>query len=89
MKPQGSNVKKLIIRRMSVVAVPSSGGLADALKFLSSKESITAGAREATEWVETAIRAVKEAPGNPYGDDEEAIAGEILRQIEEREKARA
>jgi hypothetical protein len=41
-------------------------------------------AREAEAWVEQALAAVKAAPGNPYGNDDEAIAGEILSQIEAR-----
>jgi hypothetical protein len=42
-------------------------------------------AREATAWVEQALAAVKSARDNPYGDDDEAIAGEILRQVEARQ----
>lgn len=82
----GPNVKKLIIRKMSVDAIPSNGGLADGLKFLSSAESIRNGCRDATQWVADAIAAVKAAPNNHFGDDDEAIAGEILRQIEERNR---
>lgn len=86
--PQGPNVKKLIARKMSVDAIPSGGGLADGIKFLMSPGRIVAAAREATAWVETAIAAVKAAPDNSFGDDDEAIAGEILRQLEVRRKAK-
>jgi hypothetical protein len=81
---QGPNVKKLIIRKMSTDAVPKGGGIAAALGFLADPSRIVAGARAATQWVETAIRAVREAAEpNPWKTaDDEAIAGEILRGIE-------
>lgn len=77
----GPNVKRLIIAKMSRDAVPDGGGLADAIGFLTSKDALLRGAREATKFVEAAIAAVKAAPDNKWGDDE-AIAGEILKQIE-------
>lgn len=78
---QGPNVKKLIVHKMSLDMVPSGGGLPDALAAFG---KIGDHARVATDWVSQAIAAVKAAPGNPYGDDDEAIAGEILRRIEAR-----
>lgn len=87
MSTQGPNVKRLICHKLSVDAVPAGGGFASAIEFLSDQERIINGARAATDWVQTAIAAVKAAPGNPYGDDDEAIAGEILRQIDERKRA--
>lgn len=81
MKIQGPNVKKLIIRRMSMLMIPSGGGLVDGLQALSSKESILGFTQEAIKWVEEALEVVKTAPDNPYGDDNEAIAGEILQQL--------
>jgi hypothetical protein len=86
---QGPNVKKLIVHKLSLDAVPAGGGLTSAIEFLSDPKRITDGARAATSWVETAIAAVKAAPGNTFGDNDEAIAGEILRQIDERIRARA
>jgi len=83
---QGPNVKKLIARRMSVLMVPAGGGPADAIRELTSAENIAKRAREATAWARQAIAAVKTAPDNPYGGDDEAIAGEILRQVEARAK---
>lgn len=80
----GPNVQKLITYRTSQQAIPAGGGLPDAVKFLSSASTIADGVRAATEWVEAAIALVKTSPDNPYGDDDEAIAGEILRQIEEK-----
>ncbi len=85
-----SNVVKLIIHKMALKAVPSGGGLADAIKFLSSKEGLLAGAREAGEWVKAAILAVRQASEpNPWKDaSDEEIAGEILRQAEAKKASR-
>ena len=82
-RPQGPNVKKLIIRRMSQLAVPIGGGFGDALEFLTDKHRIITVAREATAWAFEAIDAVKAAPDCPWTTDEE-IAGEIVRRIEKR-----
>jgi hypothetical protein len=82
---QGPNVRKLIVRRMSSQAIPPGGGLADAVKFLSSKDTIIGGARAATEWVKLAIAAVRQAaePNQFKSANDEEIAAEILRQISE------
>jgi hypothetical protein len=85
---QGPNVKRLIAHRMSVVIVPSGGGLPDALQAMTSPGRLVEIGREATAWVRQAIDAVIAAPGNPYGNDDEAIAGEILQRIDERKRAR-
>ena len=79
-KPQGPNVKKLIVHKMSLLMVPPAGGLAETVALMAKPGGIGGAAKEATVWVEQAIAAAKAAPGNPYGDDDEAIAGEILRQ---------
>lgn len=79
---QGPNVKKLIIWKVSYDAIPNGQGLAAAMGFLSSAQSIASGIRKATEWVEAVITVVRSAPDNPYKSDEE-IAGAILKKIEE------
>jgi hypothetical protein len=82
---QGPNVKKLIVRKMALLIVPrgSNTGLGDVVDVLKGGR-LGDVAREATDWVEAALRAVKSASGNPYGDDDEAIAGEILRGIDKK-----
>lgn len=87
MKP-GPNVNRLLIERMSLEAVPPGGGIDSAIKFLSSKDSIINGVRSAKKWVEDAIQAVRLASGpNPWRDaSDEEIAGEILRQVEEKRR---
>jgi hypothetical protein len=85
---QGQNFRRLVVHKMSHDAIPSGGGLDDGLRFLSNKESIVAGVKAAQDWVALAIRAVREAAEpNPWKDaDDEAIAGEILRQIREKNR---
>jgi hypothetical protein len=82
----GPNVRKLVAAKMARDAVPPGGGVGNAIRFLTTPGAVTDGARKAQEWVKAAIAAVKAAPDNPYGDDDEAIAAEVLRQIE-RKKA--
>ena len=81
----GPNVKKLVIYKISRDAIPDGGGVAAGIGFLSDKNRVADGVRKATKWVDAAIAAVKlAAEPNPWKDaDEEAIAGEILRKIED------
>jgi hypothetical protein len=87
--PLGPNVKKLIIRKMSVDAIPSGGGLSEGISFLTKPGALSSGFKSAAEWVKSAIEVVrKAAEPNPWKDaDDEAIAGELLRKIEERKHA--
>lgn len=85
---QGPNVRKLIAHKMSLLMVPAGGGLATALQALTKPGNLAAVAKEATAWVEAAIAVVKTAPDNPYGEDDEAIAGAILKGIADRSNPR-
>ena len=78
-----SNVQRLAIRRMSVLGIPPGGGHAAALSLLTDAPRMAAVYREAHEWTAEAIRVFKTAPDNPFGDDDEAIAGFLLEKIEE------
>jgi hypothetical protein len=86
---QGPNVRSLIVRKMSLLMIPvgSKEPLETGIRALMEPGRIGAVAREATDWVMAAIAVVKTAPDNPYGDDDEAIAGRILADIEERKRA--
>lgn len=75
---QGPNVKKLIVHKMTLDMVPTGAGIGDVIEKFG---DLAGYARRATEWVEVALRAVKAAPDNPYGEDDEAIAAEILRKL--------
>ncbi|HWF06206.1 MAG TPA: hypothetical protein VHA06_21135 [Candidatus Angelobacter sp.] len=80
----GPNVKSLILRKMSIDAIPKGGGFADALAFLTTEGAMAAGFKAAREWTETAIRVLRlAAEPNPWKDaDDETIAAEILQRIE-------
>ena len=82
----GSHIKKLIAHKMSFDAIPPDGGFADGVDFILDEERFKATARVATEWVQAAIRVLREAKEpNPWKDlDDEAIAGDILRRVEEK-----
>jgi hypothetical protein len=80
---QGPNVKRLIAIRIGNAAIPNGceNPMGEGLAFLVDRDRVTQAARAATRWVEEALAAVKSAPDNPYGDDDEVIAGELLRRI--------
>jgi len=81
---QGPNVKRLIIERMSYLAIPKDGGLADGIALFTTPGKLGDVVRQATTDVEACIAVAKTAVPNPFGNDDEAIAGEILRKIDER-----
>lgn len=84
----GPNIKKLIIHRMSLEAIPAGSGLEAGVKFLSDPKKIMAATTVSIRWVEHAIKMVRLAmEPNPWKEaSDEAIAGELLRLIEERKK---
>lgn len=83
----GPNLKKLMAHKMAIDAVPPGGDFLDAIRVLSSPELLREQANQALEFALAAIDAVRQSPDNPYGQDEETIAGEVVRQIEERKAA--
>ena len=85
----GPHFKKLVIHKMSLDAVPAGGGIGSALKFLSDPQGMAQSSRAAKEWVESAIALIRTAAEpNPWKTStDEEIAGELLRQIEERKKS--
>lgn len=74
-------VAKLVFRKFSLIAVPKGEGLQAALSVLSDSEKYKATMREAVQWVEDALKAVRSAPDNPYESDEE-IAKAIFDKVE-------
>jgi hypothetical protein len=84
------NVKRLIIHKMSVDAVPAGGGLATALDYMMKPGGLANGLKEARTWVMNAINAVRGASEpNPWKDaDDETIATELMRKVDERKAAR-
>lgn len=82
----GPNVRKLIARKAAFDAVPAGGNLGDFVDFINSG-NFADSLKLAAQWVKEALRIFKTAPDNPFGDDNEAIAGYLLTKLEERDKA--
>jgi hypothetical protein len=82
----GPNVKQLIAMRASVLAIPSGtqNPLAVGLGVLLDPATMKAHLAAAQSEILAAVDAVKAAPDNRWGDDDEAIAGELLRRAKER-----
>lgn len=84
-----SSIQWLICHKMSVDAIQKGSGvdaLALGLDFLSSKDKLLDGLKNARLWVDAAILAIRQAAEpNPWRDStDEEIATEIKRQIESR-----
>lgn len=85
MSKYGPNVTKLITRFIAREAVPPGGGLASALEFISNPEQRKQVLNSAEAKAIQAIQLIKSAPDNPFGDDDERIASELLAKIQERQ----
>lgn len=85
-----TNVKRLAIQKMSIDAIPAGGGVADGIKFLSNPKGIAESFKAACEWSQEVIDAVRNAgEPNPWRDaTDEDIAGEIMRQVDEKLRMR-
>ena len=85
----GPNVKRLIVHKMSLLAIPVGSGrnsLMLGAEMLTNRGKFASTAAEASNWVRQAIAVMKTAPDNPYGDNDEAIAKALLDGIEERQR---
>lgn len=85
MSNYGPNVTKLITKFIAREAVPPGGGLASALEFFSNPEQRKQVLDSAEAKAIQAIQAIKSAPDNPFGNDDERIASELLAKIQERQ----
>lgn len=77
----GPKAKELLAHFIAREAVPDGGGIADGLDFLANAERRRAGMERAKANLDNALLAIKAAPDNPYGDDDEVIAAAILERI--------
>jgi len=84
----GPNVNKLIIERLSCLAIPRDGGLADGIKLFTEAGLLPKLLKQAEADIMHCLAVAKTANPNPYGNDDEAIAAEILRTIQQRKDAR-
>lgn len=83
---EGPMFKQVVAAKMARDAVPPGGGVLDGVNFLLNGPRVRRAAREAAEWVRQAIRIVKSANDNPYGDDDEAICRAILDELKKQQK---
>lgn len=88
MSSHKSNMARLAAHKMSVDAIPpgTKDGLMAGIRFLSDKDRLVKSARDAKEWVDDAISAIRLAAApNPWREaSDEEIAGVILEKIAER-----
>lgn len=80
----GPNIKRLLAIVSAKIMIPPGGGLADGIRAITTPGAMVDAARQGLAQVDQMIAVVRSAPDNPYGDDEEVIAGAILAQLEER-----
>lgn len=80
----GPNVTKLIIKFIAHHAVPINGGIADGIEFIRNAERRKAVLESAESDAIRSIQLIKNSPDNPFGNDDEKIAEELLKQIASR-----
>lgn len=86
MSKYGPNVTKLIIRFVAREAAPPGGSLQGVIDFIKDQKRRKRVLLTAELQALGALALVKSAPDNPYGNDDEAIAGMLLEKISERQK---
>ena len=85
MSKHGTNVTKLITKFIAREAIPAGGdGVASAMEFFRNAEYRKKVLDAAEAKAIQSIELIKTAPDNPFGNDDELIAGELLKKIAER-----
>lgn len=88
----GANMRRLISYKAAQNTNPDGGGIGGAMNALSSALQTPGHMAEifsdAQKWADEAVNVIRALPDNPYGDDEEAIAGAFLEEIENRKTER-
>lgn len=81
-------MRRFVAHRMALLAIPpgTPNPFAAGVAVLANPGIAAKNWTEAVAWCCAAVDAVKSAPDNPFGDDDEAIAAEILRGIVERQR---
>lgn len=80
----GPNMKRLMAYRVAREAIPPGGGMASAIQSIVTPGRLSELSRNALAWCDEAINAMRSAPDNPYGDDEETIAGAIVAELDKK-----
>ncbi len=85
----GDNVKRLMLEFASADAIHSGheSAFINVLNVLQDSTKLRALFREAIQKVDLALEAIKSAPDNPYGMDDETICAVILEKIKEHDQA--
>ena len=78
----GPNAKRLLMLFMAREAIPPGGSVVDGFHFFTDAEHRKQVTGRAWSNFNDAVRAIRAAPDNPYGDDEEAICSAILDRID-------
>ncbi len=78
----GPNAKKVLSRFIAREAVPPGGGLENVHRFFTDAEHMHRVLEVAMENFDAYVDLIRQAPDNPYGDDEENIAAGILAILE-------
>jgi hypothetical protein len=84
----GPKFMEVVCYKVARDAIPEGGGLADGVALFAEPNRLQQHMKSAIAWVEEAIRVMRTAPDNPWGDDEEILAGAILDEIERRGEGR-
>lgn len=86
----GPNMRRFVAHRVSVLAIPPGTKNPLAAGIACIMDTIEQGKywHAAVAWCCAAVDAVKSAPDNPYGDDDEKIAGVILAGIKKTQDER-
>ena len=71
-------VPRLILRVIARMTIPKGGGIADGIRFIQDEEHRKKIVLEAERFAMAAIEAIKKAPDNTFGTDDEEIARALL-----------
>jgi hypothetical protein len=80
----GPNMKRLMAYAAAKESISPGGGMADALQAIATPGRLVEITRNALAFADAAVAVMRTAPDNPYGEDEEAIAGAILAELDKR-----
>jgi hypothetical protein len=86
MSKYGPNVTKLIVKFIAREAIPPGGGVADGIEFIRNSERREQVLKIAEFKAIQSLQLIKKSPDNPFGNDDEQIAGELLKMIEEKNR---
>lgn len=89
MSKYGPNVTKLMAKFIAREAIPPDGGIADGIEFIRNPERRKQVLESAEAKALQAIQLIKSTPDNPFGDDDEQIATDLLQKIEESSRAKS